>query len=172
MKKALKICVICVCLVFLVGCASSIRYTRSADGETHYYVPRDWDYRKNYKVPSGRLETVVASYIGIPYRYAGMSRKGLDCSGFVCLVYKDLSKAQLPHSSRKMSRLGQEVSLHLAQSGDLVFFKGGIFRSIDHVGIFLGDSRFVHASVHKGVTYSSLEESYYKKRFAEIRRIF
>jgi probable lipoprotein NlpC len=170
--KTILLGVSCVCLMFLVGCAPSIRYTRSANGETHYFVPRDWDYRKNYKVPSDRLEAVVATYIGIPYRYAGMSRRGVDCSGFVCLVFKELNRTELPHSSRKMSNYGQEVALHLAKPGDLVFFRGGLFHSIDHVGIFLGDTRFVHASVHNGVMYSSLEEPYYKKRFAEIRRIF
>jgi probable lipoprotein NlpC len=123
-------------------------------------------------VPSDRLEKVVDSYIGIPYRFAGMSRKGVDCSGFVFLVYKELNHVQLAHSSRKMSHYGREVSLSQALAGDLVFFKGGIFGSINHVGIYLGQKRFVHASTKNGVMYSYIDEPYYKERFAEVRRVF
>jgi probable lipoprotein NlpC len=135
-------------------------------------VPKNWDYRKYYKVPSDRLVKVVESYIGIPYRWGGMSRRGVDCSGFVCLVYKELNHVQLAHSSRKMSHYGREVSLSQALAGDLIFFKGGIFGSINHVGIYLGQKRFVHASTNKGVMYSYIDEPYYEERFAEVRRVF
>jgi NlpC/P60 family len=159
-------------ILLCIGCAPSIRYTRSANGEVHLYVPRDWDYRKNYKVPQDRLTTIIQGWIGVRYKYAGMSRRGVDCSGFVCLVYKELNGTVLPHSSRKMHRLGKSVSISEARSGDLVFFKGGLFNTINHVGIYIVDNKFAHASSSRGVRYSSLDESYYKKRFAEIRRVF
>jgi len=135
-------------------------------------VPRDWDYRKSYKVPSDRLQNVIEKWIGVPYRFAGMSRKGVDCSGFVALVFRELNNSKLPHSSRKMSHYGRSVSINQAQPGDLVFFNGGLFYSINHVGIYIGDNRFAHASSSKGVRYSSLEEEYYKKRLADVRRVF
>jgi len=155
-----------------IGCAPSVRYTRSANGEIHLYVPRDWDYRKNYKVPQDRLQTIIQGWIGVRYRYGGMNRRGVDCSGFVCLVYQELNGTVLPHSSRKMHRMGRFVSNSDARSGDLVFFRGGLFNTINHVGIYIGDNKFAHASSSNGVRYSSLDESYYKKRFAEIRRLF
>jgi probable lipoprotein NlpC len=155
-----------------IGCAPSVRYTRSADGEIHLYVPRDWDYRKNYKVPQDRLLSIIQGWIGVRYKYGGMNRRGVDCSGFVCLVYRDLNGMVLPHSSRKMHRLGRQLSISEARSGDLVFFRGGLFNTINHVGIYISDNKFAHASSSNGVRFSSLDESYYKKRFAEIRRLF
>src|SRR5512133_2740418 len=155
-----------------MGCAPAVRYTRSADGEIHLYVPRDWDYRKNYKVPQDRLQSIIQEWIGVRYKDGGMNRRGVDCSGFVCLVFRELNGTILPHSSRKMHRLGKSVSISEARSGDLVFFRGGLFNTINHVGIYIGYNKFAHASSSKGVRYSSLDESYYKKRFAEIRRMF
>lgn len=172
MKVLLQIILLVTSLTFFFGCAPSIRYTRGEDGQVHYMVPKNWDYRKYYKVPSDRLVKVVDRYIGVPYRFAGMSRKGVDCSGFVCLVYKELNHVQLAHSSKKMSRYGREVSLGQALAGDLVFFTGGVFGSINHVGIYIDEKRFAHASTSKGVIYSSLDEPYYKERFAEVRRVF
>jgi len=169
MKKTL---LICVCVLFCIGCAPSIRYTRSDNGQIHYMVPQNWDYRKYYKVPDEKLKKIIAKWIGVPYRYAGMSRRGVDCSGFVCLVYTELNNTELPHSSRRMSHYGHSVAITNAKSGDLVFFRGGLFHSINHVGIYIGNNKFAHASSSKGVRYSSLDEDYYKKRFADIRRLF
>lgn len=170
--RALSILILLSILLFDNGCAPSVRYTRSANGEIHLYVPRDWDYRKNYKVPQDRLQIIVNGWLGVRYKYGGMNRRGVDCSGFVCLVYRELNGMVLPHSSRKMHRLGRNVSTGEARSGDLVFFRGGLFNTINHVGIYIGDNKFAHASSSNGVRFSSLDESYYKKRFAEIRRLF
>ena len=172
MKFVLQIMLLNVGLICLGGCAPSIRYTRAEDGQVHYMVPKNWDYRKYYKVPTDKLVKVINSYIGVPYRYAGMSRKGVDCSGLVCLVFKEVNHAKLPRSSKKMSRCGRGVSINQAQAGDLVFFTGGLFGSINHVGIYIGNKKFVHASTKKGVVYSSLDEPYFQERFAQIRRVF
>lgn len=158
-----------------IGCAPSIRYTRnqgdSADSSPHYLVPRDWDYRKSYKVPQTRLLEVINAYIGTRYKYGGTDGNGVDCSGFVCLVFKKVNHAKLPHSSRKMKRIGKRVTLQTARTGDLVFFRGSL-GYVNHVGIYIGDNKFAHASSGQGVIYSCFDEPYYKKHFMEIRRIF
>ena len=164
-------------LVFtLVNCAPSVRYTRTGGqarvSPKSYVVPGNWDYRKDYKVPPSRLASVISSYIGIPYRWGGMSRQGVDCSGFVCMVYLEVNRAQLPHSTRKLRKQGKSIPLRQARAGDLVFFRTGWARGVNHVGIFLGDGRFAHASSSKGVIYSNLNENYYNERFVEVRRIF
>jgi cell wall-associated NlpC family hydrolase len=135
-------------------------------------VPRDWDYRKYYVVPADRLESIIKRHIGTPYRYGGMSRRGMDCSGFVNVVFSELNHARLPRTSRAMSRLGKPVASTDARAGDLVFFRGGIFKRINHVGIYIGDGRFAHASRKKGVICSELDSEYYRKHFAGIRRLF
>jgi cell wall-associated NlpC family hydrolase len=70
-----------------------------------------------------------------------------------------------------MWEAGQPVPLSAARPGDLVFFKGGSFGLIDHVGIYMGNSRFAHASTARGVVYSDLRETYYARRFAGVRRM-
>jgi hypothetical protein len=160
-----------------IGCAPSIRYVRdsskpkiTSDGK--YIVPGNWDYRKNYKVPQSRLIQITSSWIGTPYRFAGFSRKGIDCSGFVCKVFAEMSHVKLPHQSRKLRAMGTPVSLRNARPGDLVFFKGGLFKTVNHVGIYMGNNRFVHAATKKGVSLSSLDQEYYKERFVDVRRLF
>jgi hypothetical protein len=176
-SSSLRIICTLTILYFLIGCAPSVRYTRASaqpkitsDGK--YLVPRNWDYRKNYKIPQSRLVDITNSWLGTPYRFAGFSRKGIDCSGFVCKVFAELTHAKLPHQSRKLRAMGTPVSLRNARPGDLVFFKGGLFKTVNHVGIYLGNNRFVHAATKKGVSFATLDQEYYRERFVDVRRIF
>ena len=165
---------VCIVQVF-TGCSPSVRYTRNSFSDSEksqkMIVPGNWDYRKNYTVPENRLYDVINSFMGTPYRYGAMSRSGTDCSGFVCLVYNQVNHASLPHSTRKLKKLGKRTSLNSAKPGDLVFFRGSL-GYIDHVGIYLGNGRFAHASTRNGVIFSNLDDKYYSSHFAEIRRIF
>jgi hypothetical protein len=155
------------------GCMEpSVRYQRDSKGNLHMMVPGNWDYRSNYRVPEARLKKIAESYIGTRYKSGGMSRQGLDCSGYVCLVFKELNKAALPRSSKRLWKLGESISPSDARTGDLIFFRGGLFGGINHVGIFMENSVFIHSSTSNGVIYSTLDEEYYKKHFAGIRRIF
>jgi cell wall-associated NlpC family hydrolase len=114
---------------------------------------------------------VVNAYIGVPYRYGGTSRNGFDCSGFVGAVYREVYGVSLRRTSGAMWKEGVSVPLSAARPGDLVFFRGGSFGAIDHVGIYMGGNRFAHASTTGGVMYSSLKETYHAKRFAGVRRM-
>jgi len=167
-------------MVCLTGCLTpSVRYTRagtsgtknSSSGTPRKVAP-SWDYRKGYSVPATRLEQVARGYLGIPYRYGGMSRRGTDCSGLVCMVYRDVSHVKLPHSTGKLRTMGRKVGPAQAKSGDLVFFRRGAFGRVGHVGLYLHDGIFIHASTKNGVIESSLEDGYYKRNFVEIRRLF
>ena len=160
-------------MLFAVGCMEpSVRYTRDAAGNMHMMVPGNWDYRTQYRVPQTRLKKIADSYLGTRYKNGGTSRKGVDCSGFIFLVFQELAGAKLPRSSGKQWKLGMAVAIDEARTGDLVFFRGGIFNGINHVGIYMGNNTFIHASNKNGVMYDTLDEAYYKKRFAGIRRIF
>jgi murein DD-endopeptidase / murein LD-carboxypeptidase len=159
-------------ILMLQGCAPSVRYAEDASGKQHYCVPPNWDYRANYRVPETKLKRIVDSYIGVRYKNRGMERSGFDCSGFVCVVFRELNHAHLPRSTGKLKWLGSRVSAYDARIGDLVFFSGGVFGGINHVGIFMGNRSFAHASTSKGVTYDSLDDEYYRKHFVMVRRIF
>jgi hypothetical protein len=158
------------------GClAPAVRYARPSGavvGPGVYRVPRGWDYRADYRIPASRLQLIVQTYIGVPNHYGGTTRKGLDCSGLVFQVFKELNKARMPRTTRRLRALGFVVQRQDVRAGDLVFFSLGHRGTVDHVGICLGPRRFVHASSSKGVTYASLDDDYFRTRVAVVRRVF
>jgi hypothetical protein len=115
-------------------------------------------------------------FIGVPYKYGGTTGNGFDCSGFTAHVFSYFS-ISLPHSANEQSLMGNLVALNECAKGDLIFFKGRSSRlpKVGHVGIITEkkDSviTFIHASTHSGVTISSLDESYYNKRYLGIRKL-
>ena len=118
---------------------------------------------------SSVVRTALA-YRGSRYARGGTGRGGFDCSGFTRYVYSRFG-IKLPHSSAAQAGTGTPVSKDDLQPGDLVFFQTGR-RGISHVGIYIGDGKFVHASNHgRGVTVDSLGSSYYGSRYRGARRI-
>jgi cell wall-associated NlpC family hydrolase len=117
-----------------------------------------------------RLLLDVISYLGVPYVYGGTSRRGVDCSGFTSQVYFTAADVALPRTTREQFTVGAKVPRGELRFGDLVFFNT-TGKSPSHVGIFIEDDLFAHASVSDGVTFSSLESEYYKKRFVGARRV-
>ena len=107
-------------------------------------------------------------FLNTPYRLGGSSKRGIDCSSLTKLVYGKIG-ITLPNTSFLQYKNGTSVSLADAKPGDLIFFKRG--KKIGHVGIYLGENSFIHASTFlKKVTIGSLENSYYKNHFVGIRR--
>ncbi|MEX2987049.1 NlpC/P60 family protein [Serratia fonticola] len=131
--------------------------------------------------PSGRLSdsiVVVAQlneqlrqWYGTPYRYGGLDRGGVDCSGFVYRTFSDRFDMQLPRSTAQQTGLGTKVSRDELMPGDLVFFKTGSGENGLHVGIYDTNDEFIHASTSKGVTRSSLNNVYWRKVYWQARRI-
>lgn len=105
-----------------------------------------------------------------PYRKKGTGAKGFDCSGFTMRVYKNILDLDLPHSSRLQFSMGKPIERDSLKIGDLVFFKTRK-KIPSHVGIYVGDGLFAHASLKIGVTISLLDGKYYKKRYVGARRV-
>lgn len=113
------------------------------------------------------------SLIGTPYKYGGKSPEtGMDCSGFVGHVFKQTTGAQLPPNAQQISQRGQPLQTTELQPGDLVFFNT-LNRAFSHVGIYLGENRFVHStsSATGSVMVSDMNDSYWSKRFDGARRL-
>ena len=118
-----------------------------------------------------RLTMEIISYLETPYVYGGNNRSGIDCSAFTQNVMSKLS-IHLPRTARQQYQEGKEISnMNELNYGDLVFFdtRKSVFPG--HVGIYLGENLFVHASRSGGVTVSSLKSSYFNKRFISARRL-
>ncbi len=116
-----------------------------------------------------KLEQIYKKYKGTKYRYGGTTSRGFDCSGFVQRVYKEAFNIDLPRSTRDMMKLGKKINKNELKPGDLVFFHPT--RKYYHVGIYLGNGVFIHASTSRGVIKSDLSLNYWKKSYIKGRRI-
>ena len=113
------------------------------------------------------------SLVGVQYKYGGKSPEtGLDCSGFVSHVFRHVASLALPHNAYAISLVGKKIAPHELRPGDLVFFNT-LRKSFSHVGIYLGDNRFVHAASSSTgkVEISDMSDQYWQTRFNGARRL-
>jgi len=119
-----------------------------------------------------KLLMEIIKYLNTPYKYGGNSTNGIDCSAFTQTVYHNVLSVDLDRSAREQFRQGVEIeSRDSLKFGDLVFFNTRRRVKPGHVGIYIGDDLFAHASSRNGVIVSSLDQDYYSKRFMGGRRI-
>lgn len=119
------------------------------------------------------LYAEVSLWLGVPYRYGGTSKRGVDCSGFTYLVYKKVYRKTLLRSTSDLANMNmKKLSKSHLRTGDLVFFATTKNKKqISHVGIYLKNGYFIHASTSRGVIVSHLEEEYYSKAWRKGGRI-
>ena len=129
---------------------------------------------KNFNVALTSREKIlfeVIKYLDTPYKYGGNTGNGIDCSAFTKQVYENSVSVELPRTAREQYATGEKIDRDELKFGDLVFFNTRKTNNPGHVGIYLGDNQFVHASRTLGVTVSSMDSKYYKTRFAGARRM-
>lgn len=110
-------------------------------------------------------------WAGTPYVLGGLERSGVDCSGFVQTTFFDRFGIKLPRQTKDQANYGQYIEKADIQTGDLVFFKTGLGPNGYHVGIYVKEDKFLHASTKGGVVYSSMNNDYWRKAYWQARRI-
>jgi lipoprotein Spr len=117
-----------------------------------------------------KLYKFIYEWIGTPYHFGGNTKKGIDCSAFAKAIYGQVFNTTILRNSGDIFGMTMPLSKDELKEGDLVFFRGN-GRRISHVGVYLGDNRFAHASSSRGVKISNLNEAYYSRTFFKGGRI-
>ena len=154
-SSIISVCGIFAILITFSGCSSSSKY--------------------KYRNSSPSKQTVIKTakkMLGVKYRYGGTSpNQGFDCSGFVQYSHRSAG-IYLPRTTGLQYKATKSISRRYLKAGDLVFFKTSPSRAVSHVGIYLGDNKFIHApSSGKHVKISSMKEKYWRKRFTGAGRV-
>ena len=106
---------------------------------------------------------------GVRYKEGGLSKKGIDCSGFIHVTFRDRFGMKVPRSTELLEQVGKPIATKHLKPGDLVFFKTGIAKH--HVGIYVENGKFIHASTSKGVMLSDMKNVYWSKHYWKSVRI-
>jgi cell wall-associated NlpC family hydrolase len=151
-------------MTVLVSCAVNQKHNTTGS----HVAQQAAEYSNSDEIENRLLEE-YRQWRGTRHRMGGIGGKGIDCSGFVQKVYLDAFNIKLPRTTKEQVEQGNSVTFHELKPGDLVFFKPPTYPR--HVGIFLRDSKFVHASKNKGVTVSKIDAYYWGKYYWTARRI-
>ena len=151
--------------------SKGVPITDASDGKNKVYSQNKiQNYAELLGVKSKELENkdlylLIDEWMGTPHRMGGQDKRGMDCSGFVGMMYREIYGKDLPRTSRDMSKHIKKKKNNQLREGDLVFFSFS-GRNVDHVGIYLHNGKFVHVSTRKGVIISNLNDSWYAKYLA------
>ena len=155
----------------LFACQSAVRYTSSANiADLPVSSGGLIDNGQSGPIDQGRMGKIIAGYLRTPYKVGGTGKLGLDCSGLVFVVYRDYNNSHLPVSAVSLFKSLKTVEYKDIKYGDLVFFSFD-GTEVSHVGIYVGNDKFVHASQSNGVIISSIVEDYYRASYKGSRRV-
>jgi cell wall-associated NlpC family hydrolase len=156
----------------LSGCKSN-RTASKAHAKTKSAANKDQHLKDKYASLVGinstaitdlRLYRFIDAWYGTPYKYGGSSTSGVDCSGFAQTLYREVYSKSVPRTTAELKNASKKVSKSKLKEGDLVFFSINAKKN-SHVGVYLDNGKFVHASSSKGVIISDLNNPYYMKVF-------
>lgn len=151
------------------GHKQTVRTVPDGSESAIYDSKSDYMHSNQY---SEQLVKEARKWLGTKYKYAGETRRGTDCSGMVMSIYRDVAGIKLPRSSREQQAFCQNVKVADLTPGDLIFFSGtSRGRNVSHVGMYIGNGDFIHASSSKGVIVSNLNQKYYSNHFHSAGRV-
>ncbi len=168
-------------IISLASCGAAKKPVKRPDSNTKTVTRTEGlrvlesNYKGNNSGEVTELLKDAEKYLGAPYKYAGNTSAGFDCSGLVCKVYEE-NDMKLPRRSSDQALEGEEINIRNAKPGDLLFFATSGTGKVSHVGIVHtirenGEVTFIHSSTSKGVIYSSLNEKYWNNAYLFARRV-
>jgi lipoprotein Spr len=173
MRKIIFISSICLAFVFLFSCSSRKPYVRY-NNKTVNKLSKQFGLRLT-SADNIKLYDECSQWLGVKHRIGGNSKKGVDCSGFTSIICKKVYRKDLERNSAAILKQNcKPIKRDNLHEGDLVFFKtsrSGSAKTPSHVGIYLKNGKFVHASTSNGVIVSSLSEPYYVRTWITGGRI-
>ena len=147
------------------------KYKTNTTTQANNDTSEDYDYT-SYSAPKHNLNADLydfyAKWEGVRYKLGGESMTGIDCSAFIQKAFEEKLALEMPRTTLLQAKVGKEVSKNELELGDLVFFKTG---KTKHVGIYMENGKFMHASTSNGVTISDLDNSYFAKNYWKAQRI-
>jgi len=166
-------------LILLISQASCSRNKKATRKKSSYKTERTSSRSEALKLKYARslgvnakditnisLYQFIDDWYGVPYKYGGTSKSGADCSGFIGQLYSNVYHKSLPRTTSEIDKASSRVSKSSLREGDLVFFDINKKKS-SHIGVYLQNDKFVHASSSKGVIISDLSNPYYQKTFSK-----
>ena len=168
MKKLKKNIAVFICCMLLSFTGYSQKRTKTTESILSENTKGYFTQVFGFEVPdifNPSLYDTISEWLGTPYCYSGKNEKGIDCSGFVNMIYRSVYGILLNENSAELYKSSHRLSIKKLREGDLVFFKIN-HRKVSHVGLYLGEHKFAHSSTSSGVIISDLDEPYYKKHYA------
>jgi probable lipoprotein NlpC len=154
------------CLLLLCGLSGAL--VQAAPGATPSIRDGVVDLNRPQAVKQA-LHEQLSEWYRVPNRVGGLSKSGVDCSGFAYLTYREYFGIKLPRTTRQQAQVGVGIGMADLKPGDLVFFRTGIYQR--HVGMYTGKGRFIHASTSRGVMESRLDNPYWRRNYWKAVRV-
>jgi len=150
---------------WLVACHTPQKTTTTVKPDSPISGANRFEEKIGAGISSPGLVAFMEEWYGAPYKFAGKSKTGVDCSGFASVLLKEVFQKNMTGSSVSLYEQSIKIDKAILQEGDLVFFRTGGSQTINHIGIYLSNGFFIHASVNSGVVINSLSESYYASAY-------
>lgn len=171
LNTLIKLLFVSAMAIGITACHSSKKVVKGNDGvsvqKVDYGAMKSDVESRDYDLPAiGALIEEAVRWLGVPYKYGGNDKHGVDCSGLTSQVFLKSLNVKMPRTSREQQQWCDNIKKDNLLPGDLVFFATGSNRNrVSHVGIYIGNGDIIHASSSRGVIVSSLGETYYMKRY-------
>lgn len=157
--------------LFLLSIPVAKTYSFSAETSNETFIISDAEITKKMNTQSikGKLYRQYQQWKGTKYKYGGLSRTGIDCSGLIYKTYREQLGKNVPRTTDLQVKTGKKIARSELRAGDLVFFKTG--SKVRHVGIYIEGGKFLHVSTKAGVKISKLTDYYWKDKYWHARRV-